>query len=252
MVEAKRAPCKTLEAARAEWITGCDLRRRCGRSAKAAPACGECHRRRALARNAWPWVRDRRLDRRRPRLSGVSSAGSSPPRCFRRICHARSVLNMVSAYSSVACASVQECPPASWGLWCGLVVSVRALFGRRNVPFASSRCGDARALGGVPETALWSFVGAREAELLDLLQRWNGFFAYLNALHVFPADPAPGELTVASWNAPNLWKGAFGGLADDLFCFASDTFGNQFAVRSNDIKFFDVETGEFQVFCHVR
>jgi hypothetical protein len=101
------------------------------------------------------------------------------------------------------------------------------------------------SLGAQPDRREWPFAGPREDELLALLERWNGFFAYGNALHIFPTDPAPGEITLVNWNEASLWKSEFGELADGLLFFASDTFGNQFAIRAHEIGVFNIETGDF-------
>jgi hypothetical protein len=67
--------------------------------------------------------------------------------------------------------------------------------------------------------------------LLLLLARKNGFYAFESALHVFPAAPAgaPGR-SLAEWNAPGLWKAAYGDLAPTGVCFAEDVFGGQFVL----------------------
>lgn len=89
--------------------------------------------------------------------------------------------------------------------------------------------------------------GPRQTELLDLLQRKNGFYAFESALHVLPAAQNSREcMTLEAWNDLTLWKGEFDGLAEGLFCFAEDVFGVQFAVAGRAIVTFDPETGATQ------
>ncbi|MEO8552821.1 MAG: SMI1/KNR4 family protein [Kofleriaceae bacterium] len=45
------------------------------------------------------------------------------------------------------------------------------------------------------------------------------------------------------WNAPELWRGEYGGMADDVTCFAEDIFGGQFCLRAGKVHTFDPETG---------
>lgn len=51
-------------------------------------------------------------------------------------------------------------------------------------------------------------------------------------------------MTLEAWNNHALWKDEFDGLADEVFCFAEDVFGVQFAVEGDKIVTFDPETGD--------
>lgn len=66
------------------------------------------------------------------------------------------------------------------------------------------------------------------AQLFHMLQMKNGFYAFENALHVFPitADPNDG---LEGWNAESLWRSEYHDLARELVCFAEDAFQDQFA-----------------------
>lgn len=56
-------------------------------------------------------------------------------------------------------------------------------------------------------------------------------------------------LTLATkWNAPDLWRDTYGDLATDLYFFAEDAFGNQFAIQNDRIASFDAETGAVELF----
>jgi hypothetical protein len=83
------------------------------------------------------------------------------------------------------------------------------------------------------------------AALGDLLGRRNGFYAFESALHVFPVG-SEGTQDLAGWNAPGLWRDAYGGLADGLLLFAEDLFGGQFALRDGEVVTFEPETGEVE------
>lgn len=79
-------------------------------------------------------------------------------------------------------------------------------------------------------------------ELARMLARRNGFYAFASALHVFPDDPSCGR-DVRAWNAPALWRDAYGALADGCWFFAEDAFGEQFCVKDGRIHRFEPETG---------
>ena len=90
----------------------------------------------------------------------------------------------------------------------------------------------------------------RFRELHEMLSLRNGFYAYEAALHVFPwtADLRSwgGSLGVQAWNERRLWRDWYAGLIDDLFFFAEDVFGGQFAIRGAEIVSFDPESGEIE------
>jgi hypothetical protein len=76
----------------------------------------------------------------------------------------------------------------------------------------------------------------------ELLAARNGFFAFASALHVRPSGGVVGD--VVDWNREDGWRKAYGQLADGLFFFAEDAFGNQFALdRDGRVVAFDAETG---------
>ncbi|MBT3161854.1 SMI1/KNR4 family protein [Streptomyces sp. Vc74B-19] len=77
-----------------------------------------------------------------------------------------------------------------------------------------------------------------------MLGRINGFYAFEASLHVFPVDSAGSSTDLEEWNAPQLWRDAYDGMAEGLFFFAEDIFGGQFAIKDEVIHSFDPETGE--------
>jgi hypothetical protein len=84
-------------------------------------------------------------------------------------------------------------------------------------------------------------------DLSTLLKRRNGFYAFESALHVFPAGPAPADtVSVQQWNSHDLWRYSYGDLAKELFFFAEDAFGVQFALRAGSVVIFEPETGKFE------
>ena len=93
-------------------------------------------------------------------------------------------------------------------------------------------------------------VGHRD-ELLKLLRNKNGFYAFESALHVFPLvmDDWFNSQDLVRWNAPTLWKHAYGKQAETLFAFAEDIFGYQFCSKGDQIVRFDPETGDTERVC---
>jgi len=51
-------------------------------------------------------------------------------------------------------------------------------------------------------------------------------------------------MNLEAWNSRDLWTHEYGGLAEGLFFFAEDAFGNQFCLREEGVCSFDAETGE--------
>ncbi|MCP4549447.1 MAG: SMI1/KNR4 family protein [bacterium] len=80
-----------------------------------------------------------------------------------------------------------------------------------------------------------------------MLRRRNGFFAFEGALHVLPAGGQPAVMTLEEWNSSHLWRHEYADLADGLFFFAEDAFGNQFCLREDRVCLFDAETGQAEV-----
>ena len=69
----------------------------------------------------------------------------------------------------------------------------------------------------------------------QLLQKWNGFYAFDGLLHVLGACDAPVNHSLAAWNAPDGWRASWGRLTEGLTFFAQDAFGDQFAYRAGKI-----------------
>lgn len=93
---------------------------------------------------------------------------------------------------------------------------------------------------------LQSLAGALAEDLLGMLKRRNGFYAYESALHVFPTHTCQAEISLEDWNKYGLWRGAYQELAEDCLFFAEDIFGGQFCIKSNEIFAFDPETGSLE------
>lgn len=97
----------------------------------------------------------------------------------------------------------------------------------------------------------WNGSARLFAELLGLLNKRNGFFAFDKALHVFPAQPStqkPSGYDIIDWNRRGLWKNAFPEQVQRLLCFAEDIFGCQWVLQKDHIGKFDPETGEVTPF----
>ena len=94
---------------------------------------------------------------------------------------------------------------------------------------------------------LWQGSAPLFQQLLALLKHRNGFFAFEKALHLFPAPSASQRLEgydIIDWNRPGLWKNAFPEEVQNLFCFAEDIFGCQWALQQDHICKFNPETCE--------
>ncbi|WP_394843655.1 hypothetical protein LZC95_42230 [Pendulispora brunnea] len=79
----------------------------------------------------------------------------------------------------------------------------------------------------------------------SLLRLKNGFFAFDDALHVFPdinVGPLPG---IIRWNDLATWRYAYGGLADRGVFFADTIFGDAFVWRGRSICRFDAQTATY-------
>ncbi|MFC5910669.1 SMI1/KNR4 family protein [Streptacidiphilus monticola] len=86
------------------------------------------------------------------------------------------------------------------------------------------------------------------AELGRVISRTNGFFLFNAGVQVFRAGDEGLGADLLSWNREDTWKDTYDGLADDLFCFAQDIFGVQFAVvEGKEVVRFDPETARDEV-----
>jgi hypothetical protein len=89
-----------------------------------------------------------------------------------------------------------------------------------------------------------ALAGSLGTQLLALLWKRNGFYAFESALHVFPAGATGDVMSLDAWNAPGLWRHEFDGGADGLLFFAQDALANQWCLAGDAIYKFDPETGE--------
>ena len=96
--------------------------------------------------------------------------------------------------------------------------------------------------------ALLQMVGTQGIDLIELLKYKNGFYAFESALHVFASGCANTTTDLLEWNRHDLWKKEYEGRIGDVFFFAEDVFGSQFALSHEKVERFDPETGEFEEF----
>ncbi|MEV8442645.1 SMI1/KNR4 family protein [Actinosynnema sp. NPDC051121] len=95
-----------------------------------------------------------------------------------------------------------------------------------------------------PRVAL-DFGEGLPGELAGLLSVTNGFAVFDYGVQVFHSGPGGLGPELSAWNDDAAWKFTYGGLADDLLCFAQDLFGVQFAIEGGRrVSAFDPETGE--------
>lgn len=104
-----------------------------------------------------------------------------------------------------------------------------------------------RAVTQLPP-AIADLAGALASELLAMLRRKNGFFAFESALRVFPATTSNLSVGLDDWNSETLWRQTYGGLANRCLFFAEDIFGGQFCIKDNLVFSFDPETGSLDQF----
>ncbi len=91
---------------------------------------------------------------------------------------------------------------------------------------------------------LLNMAGHLANDLVRILSKRNGFYAFESALHVFPAKSNQTEIGLDEWNENTLWRDAYQGMANNCLFFAEDAFGGQFCIKNSKIYTFDPETGD--------
>ena len=83
------------------------------------------------------------------------------------------------------------------------------------------------------------------AELFQMLEQKNGFYAFEYALHVFPLT-SDRETGLEAWNAESLWRRGYEDLAEGLLFFAEDILQDQFCLskKQSGVYRFHAETGQ--------
>jgi hypothetical protein len=85
-----------------------------------------------------------------------------------------------------------------------------------------------------------------KGELHDLLLKKNGFYAFESALLVRPLGESSSPLSLERWNERELWRNTYNLDLSDLYFFAEDIFGGQFALSKEGVVSFDPETAEIE------
>ena len=81
-------------------------------------------------------------------------------------------------------------------------------------------------------------------ELAHALSVRNGFTVFDAGVQLLRVGGEGWGWEMGPWNIHDVWKTTYQGLADDLFCFAQDVLGNQFAIDGQgQVVRFDAETG---------
>jgi hypothetical protein len=83
-------------------------------------------------------------------------------------------------------------------------------------------------------------AGPLAPQLLALLFRRNGFYAFESSLHVWPSDQ------IDAWNATDLWRSAYDNATSDALFFAEDAFAHQWCIVDGVIRKFDPEDAVMQ------
>jgi hypothetical protein len=83
------------------------------------------------------------------------------------------------------------------------------------------------------------------AELFQMLEQKNGFYAFEFALHVLPLTYDT-ETGLEGWNAGSLWRNEYQDLAEGLLFFAEDVLQDQFCLsnKQKGVLRFHAETGQ--------
>jgi hypothetical protein len=108
-------------------------------------------------------------------------------------------------------------------------------------------------LGGtlpILPTSLLETAGILADELIELLNRKNGFYAFESALHILPAQSCGLEIGLIEWNSEQLWIHEYQGMAKEFLFFAEDIFGVQFCLKADGVYQFDPETGHVDKLAH--
>jgi hypothetical protein len=116
----------------------------------------------------------------------------------------------------------------------------------------SSAIAKLAALGGPPLGGSLGAVASdivapsslEELGLVKLLRQRNGFYAFEQALHVFPLVSTRDEQGLEAWNSKSSWREGYQDFAEGCLFFAEDVFGGQFCLRDRCVMAFDPETGE--------
>jgi hypothetical protein len=71
----------------------------------------------------------------------------------------------------------------------------------------------------------WLHLYSLAPDLLSVLNRKNGFYAFESALHVFPPLRVWLQgMNIDQWNSGSLWRQGYGDLAKGLLFFAETSF----------------------------
>lgn len=94
------------------------------------------------------------------------------------------------------------------------------------------------------DRSVFSSAGSFADEIISILVRRNGFFAFEGALRFFPYRSVPISYGILEWNSSELWRQEYGDMTNGCFFFAEDIFGGQFCCLGGRICQFDPETGQ--------
>lgn len=101
-----------------------------------------------------------------------------------------------------------------------------------------------RGAAGPPADVDFGVPGRTWSDLHRLLAISNGGSLFNAGVQIFRAGEVGVGPDLRTWNDAATWKDTYGGLADDLFCFAQDVVGVQFAIdAASRVITFEPETG---------
>ena len=83
-------------------------------------------------------------------------------------------------------------------------------------------------------------------EVVDVILRRNGFYAFESSLHFFHFGRGSQVLDLSCWNSIDCWKGLYNFSFENLHFFAEDVFGVQFCLSEGNVYSFDPETADLE------
>lgn len=104
--------------------------------------------------------------------------------------------------------------------------------------------GDPLGSGHTNANSSYREIVSSMPELKFLLKKKDGFFAFENALRVFPVDTTEESYGLGDWNSNDLWRSEYPQSCGEHFFFSENIFGDQFSIKNKKIYEFDSETGE--------
>lgn len=89
---------------------------------------------------------------------------------------------------------------------------------------------------------------AADEEYVNYL-KIGGLHVFSKSLRIFGLTNDKNALNVLYWNNPDTWKKEYNGFFHDIWSFAEDVFGYQYAFGRTGVLHIDIETGKTKEIC---